>query len=289
MVDTGNSLHKARRCASLEDAVELLTLLERDLPKQVMCIICSKLHRRHMRDEAGTLIKDTYRTGRACAQANKELSISAYPHMLHVEREAVDLALRAALQGPQCGLDITAFTQTRHWNAYSVCKNAVKLDMEALVIRNHIFIMTTQTVEVDLRRSLDAQVKQSTIRSCGHTPKADIESATDVLTLLSLNVNDLGAEASYKCRYCPTDAIMEASRLPDEVFASLSLKTYRDLGSRGAHTNREWNHHCESEYTKKEFQRDGGEYVFGLEDLCGVYEDAKALSARNSKHTASSK
>ena len=289
--NSADVLYRARRCASLSDTVELLSLLENDLPSYIVCIVCNTLHRRHTTDEANMLVRRYYTSRRYCSAANRCLIIAQDPWTIEIEREAVDLALRAQSKGTKYGIKIDVFKQHRQWSAYSICKNTVNIDMEALPILDpqgghlHLFLKTTQAIDVDLRRPLDTQMSQCKLCSCPHAKARDKEGAVTNLKKLE-SPGHHSAKSTFKCQYCPTDVVIEASRNGDEIFGCLTLTTYRDLGARGGHTNREWLHLCELDYSEREFQRNGGKYVFGEKSLRKVYDDAKKLPGVTDLKTA---
>ena len=287
-------LHDVRRRSSLDDTNEFLTLLEKDNPSYVMCTICPTLHDRfnkRITREVTWLTRDSRfaTVPRKCAEAAGLLSVggseklySEIPEFVF-QRELFELVLRAATNGPQYGLAINELKRALHWEAFSCCRLRVNLDTEAALIHRdeslYLFLKGTYTVDIDLRRPLQEQVKSSGVRGCTHDltyVRARIES---VLIAVDYERGEDERQLRFvvRCASCPSDIVIDALKPRGEYFAHLNVSTYRDLGPRAVHGGDQYRRQVGA--VKERFDRN--EYVFGNESLEGMYRTAAGDASLN--------
>ena len=170
-----DALHKARRCSKLSDRIEFLLLLEKDKPGYIICTMCMKLHKR-INNESTVLVRDrdTWRRPRHCT--SRGLNVGGYRNHVTIDREAVELILRAASLGPAYGLDSSTLTRKIQYKTCSTSDISleVSFDTEAMVVGHpldigpSLFLRTRYRVDIDLERSLDKQVEATDVKVCEH-------------------------------------------------------------------------------------------------------------------------
>ena len=171
-LQSNDVLDKLKRTSSLDEILHFLKLLEKDDSSYTMCTFCFRLHSRS-RHEHTTLIqtRESITKRRPCSEQLGVLRLTGpYECRLVIYREAVDLLLRAATLGAEFGLQLDCMRQSFEREVYSTARMDIRFKCNAVTVpvpeseqSPHLFIETAYTVELDLRRSLYAQVKGAEI------------------------------------------------------------------------------------------------------------------------------
>ena len=265
-----------------KDRLEFLMLLERDDPSRTVCTLCMVLHQR-IRKESEDLVKVGFATPyRPCGDSRGQLKIGhGCIQSLAIDREAVELILRAADCGEKFGLPTNVLRKSFKWEKYARCRKLYPtLSMQARIIirasSKHLFLRTKYRVEIDTGRSIEDQVRESHVAGCGQDNATEQSGMVRVLNAVyggRASTPILCAETSYQCRFCPSDMVLEACMIGEEVFAELTVIAYRDLGPRGDHLAPHWQHQI-NHFRGPDFSRTNGVYLFGSERLEKIYEEA---------------
>lgn len=101
--------------------MDFLRLLEKDNPRYVLCTLCLKLHSRLSRELEHQYLVDAkhFQTPRECGESKGSLHVGESLDPKVVQRETVELILRAASLGPKFGLSIDAVASNKKCDAYS--------------------------------------------------------------------------------------------------------------------------------------------------------------------------
>ena len=291
-------LQDLKRCSPLDETTHFLRMLEKDRHRYVACTACLTLHPRK-RDEAksmGTSVE--LRKGRPCSE---ELGVirtqGPFTKRLVVYRETVELVLRAGIWGQHLGLPLDCLRRWSEWEAFGAGRLKIRFRSDAAIVpvpvqgggeRAHLFLKTGYVVELDLRRSLAAQIKIAEIGGCRHEAKAESEHMIKAIaTARSDPVNRRPADV-LRCPICPTDLMVEVFYKPREMFAAIHVTAIRDLGPRGHHEDAIWARQKTLYPLRNDFDR-RTRYAFGNQMLHLLWEsvqkppDVEGNGAPNSK------
>ena len=240
-------LHKVQRCLSLDETMHFLRMLEKDNCRYVICTACLKLHRR-MKDETKFVRADWgYSYGlRPCTDELGSLAMkNKSPNCLQIPREIVELLLRRAALGRDFGPSLNILYTSYAWDVWSVTHFRVTFCSDAIILRgrdhhDHLLLKTSYSFEVDLRRPIGEQVKDSSAAACQHKTDDQHKIIAQAIKHPEKFLESENVRTLWTCSHCPTDMLVEVSEIPGEVFSTINISIIRDAGSRGDHRSSIW-------------------------------------------------
>ena len=275
-------LHNLQRCLRLDQTMHFLRMLEKDNCRYVICTACLKIHRR-MKEESSFVRVGwggTYGL-RTCSDELGSVAMETNSaDCLRIHREVVELLLRRATLGPEYGPSLDILLTSYVWDVWSVTHFKVMFSSAGNILRgrdhdDHLLLKTTYNFEVDLRRPVTEQVKDSSAGACHHdTPEQQ--------KLIAKAVKSPNRSmALWTCSQCPTDMLVDISEIPGEVFSTINISVIRDAGSRGDHRLDIWRSQSyqilgRHSHRTSSFDR-AANYAFGNRALHGLWDEAGKL------------
>ena len=136
-----------------------------------------------------------------------------------------------------------------------------------------LLLKTAYMTEIDLRRPVRDQVTISDIKVCNHSTAGEQDQMTEALQEVNFP-GRASTATTYSCAACPADMHFYAEKQSGEVFATLVLRTWRDLDPRQRHSLRPW-HAQTSSCPHYSFDRARNGYAFGSLWLGDVFKKAE--------------
>ncbi len=288
-------LRKLNCCLPLDQTMHFLRMLEKDGSRHVICTACLRLHRWKIESRFVQLGAISFHV-RPCSSELGEILMNMQAGTeLHIQRDAVELVLRAASSGPGHGLPLDVLRTSASWEVFGATLFKMHFWSDGLVWRNkdhddRLLLKTEYNIEVDLRRPLNDQVMASRVGSCQHDAYGQQRFVVTSINKFETDQQSDQSRALRCCPHCPTDMLVQVSKIPGEVFVTIDVSAIRDVGSRGDHRARTWQAQSydagrsSCNVGREHFDR-SAPYPFGQRSLHIVWEEAEELARITEKMT----